>query len=90
MQNALELRGLTKRRGDWTLDGVSFSLPSGCIMGLIGSLFFPGSISSHTTKLLPLPVIIEEKGEDAIPLPCMLSSNVLGLMAITFMFLSKA
>lgn len=36
MENALEVRGLTKHYRGFTLDGVSFSLPTGCIMGFIG------------------------------------------------------
>lgn len=32
----LEVRGLTKHYSDFTLDRVSFSLPGGCIMGLMG------------------------------------------------------
>ncbi len=35
-QNILEVRDLTKDYGDFKLDAVSFSLPRGCIMGLIG------------------------------------------------------
>ena len=34
--NALEIRGLTKRRGDFALQGLDLTLPAGCIMGLIG------------------------------------------------------
>ena len=34
--NALEIRGLTKRRGDLALQGLDLTLPAGCIMGLIG------------------------------------------------------
>ena len=36
MNNALELRGLTKRYPDFTLDGLDLTLPSGCVMGLVG------------------------------------------------------
>ena len=36
MNNALELTGLTKRYPGFTLDHLTFSLPEGCIMGLIG------------------------------------------------------
>lgn len=36
MNNALEITGLTKRYPGFTLDHLSFSLPEGCIMGLIG------------------------------------------------------
>ena len=34
--NAIEIQGLTKRYGDFTLDGLSLELPAGCILGLIG------------------------------------------------------
>ncbi|NLG25036.1 MAG: ABC transporter ATP-binding protein [Clostridiales bacterium] len=34
--NAIELEGLRKRYGDFLLNGVSLTLPSGCIMGLVG------------------------------------------------------
>lgn len=34
--NALELRGLTKKYKNFTLDSVDLVLPKGCIMGLIG------------------------------------------------------
>ena len=34
--NALEIRGLTKHFGDFTLDDLNLTLPGGCILGLIG------------------------------------------------------
>ncbi len=34
--NALEIRGLTKKYEGFTLDSIDLTLPSGCIMGLIG------------------------------------------------------
>ena len=34
--NAIEIKGLTKHYGDFTLDGLSLELPEGCILGLIG------------------------------------------------------
>ena len=34
--NAIEINGLTKKYKDFTLDNISFVLPSGCIMGIIG------------------------------------------------------
>ena len=34
--NALELRGLTKHFGGFTLDHLDLTLPQGCIMGLVG------------------------------------------------------
>ena len=45
MENALEVRGLTKHYRGFTLDGVSFSLPTGCIMGFIGENVFFGDES---------------------------------------------
>ena len=36
MDNILEVRNLTKQYTDFTLDHVSFSIPKGTIMGLIG------------------------------------------------------
>lgn len=35
-ENVLEVKNLTKDYGDFTLDGVSFAIPRGVIMGLIG------------------------------------------------------
>ena len=34
--NALEIKNLTKRYKDFTLDNISLTLPQGCILGLIG------------------------------------------------------
>lgn len=34
--NALEIKNLTKHYNGFTLDNISFSLPQGCILGLIG------------------------------------------------------
>ena len=36
MENAIEVKNLTKRYKDFTLDHISFSLPKGMILGLIG------------------------------------------------------
>lgn len=36
MENALEVRGLCKRYEGFALEGVSFTLPRGCVMGFIG------------------------------------------------------
>ncbi len=49
MVNAMEVRGLTKRYERFSLDAVSFTLPSGCIMGLIGE---NGAGKSTTIRLL--------------------------------------
>ena len=47
--NALEIRGLTKRRGDFALKGLDLTLPAGCIMGLIGE---NGAGKSTTIRLI--------------------------------------
>lgn len=47
--NALELRHVTRSFGDFTLSDVSFSLPSGCILGLIGE---NGAGKSTTIRLI--------------------------------------
>ena len=47
--NALEIRGLTKRRGDFALQGLDLTLPAGCIMGLIGET---GAGKSTTIRLI--------------------------------------
>lgn len=47
--NALEIRNLTKKFSGFTLDNLSLTLPSGCIMGLIGE---NGAGKSTTIKLI--------------------------------------
>lgn len=47
--NALEIKDLRKSRGDFSLDGISLTLPSGCIMGLIGE---NGAGKTTTIKLV--------------------------------------
>ena len=49
MENAIEVSGLAKRYPGFALEGLSFSLPSGCIMGLIGE---NGAGKSTTIRLL--------------------------------------
>lgn len=49
MENALEVKGLTKHYKGFTLDNVSFSLPAGCIMGFIGE---NGAGKSTTIRLM--------------------------------------
>ncbi len=49
MTNAIEVKGLGKRYGGFSLESVSFTLPSGCIMGLIGE---NGAGKSTTIRLL--------------------------------------
>ena len=49
MENALEVRGLTKHYRGFALENVSFSLPAGCIMGFIGE---NGAGKSTTIRLM--------------------------------------
>ena len=65
-RNALVVNGLTKRYQDFTLDGVSFTVPQGSIVGLIGENGAGKSTTLHavlgligrdggTVELLGLP-----------------------------------
>ena len=47
--NALEIKNLTKRYPGFTLDNLNLTLPSGCIMGLVGE---NGAGKSTTIKLI--------------------------------------
>lgn len=47
--NALEIRNLTKTYGDFKLDNLSLTLPSGCVMGLVGE---NGAGKSTAIKLI--------------------------------------
>ena len=47
--NAIELHNVSKEYTDFTLDHISFTLPSGCILGLIGE---NGAGKSTTIKLI--------------------------------------
>ena len=47
--NALEIKGLTKSYGGFTLDHINLVLPCGCIMGLIGE---NGAGKSTTIRLI--------------------------------------
>ncbi len=60
--NALEIKNLTKSYPDFTLDNLSLTLPSGCIMGLIGE---NGAGKSTTIKLI-LDMIHKDSGSVAI------------------------
>lgn len=60
--NALEIRHLTKHFPKFTLDDISFSLPSGAVMGLIGE---NGAGKSTTIKLL-LGLLRADAGEVSI------------------------
>lgn len=59
MTNAIEVKNLTKRYDGFTLDSVNLTLPSGCIMGLVGE---NGAGKSTTIKLI-LGLIKEDGGE---------------------------
>lgn len=59
MKNAIEINGLQKTYGDFTLDIPSLTLPSGCILGLIGE---NGAGKSTTIRLL-LNLIRQDAGE---------------------------
>ncbi len=58
MMNALEIRNLTKSYPGFTLDNLNLTLPSGCIMGLIGE---NGAGKSTTIKLI-LDMIHKDNG----------------------------
>jgi ABC-2 type transport system ATP-binding protein len=58
-ENALEIKGLAKDYGDFRLDGVSFSLPRGYVMGLIG----PNGAGKTTVIKLILNLIKRDGGE---------------------------
>ena len=47
--NALEIKNLTKFYPDFLLDHINLTLPSGCIMGLVGE---NGAGKSTTIKLI--------------------------------------
>ena len=49
MEYALEIRNLTKKYDGFCLDGLNFTLPNGCIMGLVGE---NGAGKSTTMKLI--------------------------------------
>lgn len=60
--NALEIKNLTKTYPGFTLDHLNLTLPSGCIMGLIGE---NGAGKSTTIKLI-LDMIHKDSGSIAI------------------------
>ena len=47
--NAIEVKNLSKHYKGFSLENISFSLPSGCIMGLVGE---NGAGKSTTIKLI--------------------------------------
>lgn len=60
--NALEIKNLTKSYPDFTLDNLNLTLPSGCIMGLVGE---NGAGKSTTIKLI-LDMIHKDSGSVTI------------------------
>lgn len=59
MEDALTIRGLTKKYQEFKLDNVNIDLPSGCIMGFIGE---NGAGKSTTIKLI-LGLLKKDAGE---------------------------
>ena len=57
--NAIEVKNLSKNYKDFSLENISFTLPSGCIMGLVGE---NGAGKSTTIKLI-LDMIKKSSGE---------------------------
>lgn len=57
--NAIEVKNLTKKYNDFTLDNISFYLPEGSIMGLVGE---NGAGKSTTIKLI-MNAISRDSGE---------------------------
>lgn len=47
--NAIEIKDLSKSYGDFALKNINLTLPSGCIMGLVGE---NGAGKSTTIKLI--------------------------------------
>ena len=60
--NALEIKDLKKSYGDFTLDNLSLTLPSGCIMGLIGE----NGAGKSTTLRLIMDMIRKDGGQITI------------------------
>ena len=70
-ENAIEIKGVTKKYDGFTLDNISFDVPKGCIMGFIGqngagktttirSLLRITDINSGEIRLLGLDHIKDE------------------------------
>ena len=70
-ENAIEIKGVTKKYDGFTLDNISFDIPKGCIMGFIGqngagktttirSLLHITDINDGEIKLLGLDYIKDE------------------------------
>ena len=77
MDNALEIKNLTKNYGDFVLEDISLSLPKGTIMGFIGE---NGAGKSTTIKCI-LDVIKKDAGDisvlgNNVPLSSMEKENI--------------
>lgn len=59
MEYALELKDVTKNYEDFKLDGISFSLPKGCVCGFIGQ----NGAGKTTTIQLILDIINKDSGD---------------------------
>ena len=62
MNDALTISGLTKNYKDFVLDGISFSVPSGSIVGLIGE----NGAGKSTTINATLGLIQKEAGSVSV------------------------
>ena len=62
MNNAIEIKNLCKKYKDFQLDNINLTLPSGCIMGLVGE---NGAGKSTTIKLI-LDIIGRDSGSVSI------------------------
>ena len=58
-ENAIEIKGLTKRYDGFTLDNVSFDVPKGSIMGFIGQ----NGAGKTTTRNALLNIVKKDEGE---------------------------
>ncbi|CDM70220.1 ABC transporter ATPase [Clostridium bornimense] len=71
MENALEIKNLSKKYPEFTLDNINITLPAGCIMGFIGE---NGAGKSTTIKAI-LDLIEKDSGEITILGETNLSKN---------------
>jgi len=59
MNNTLEIKNLSKNYGDFQLDDISFSLPTGYIMGIIG----PNGAGKTTIIKIIMNLVMKDHGE---------------------------